>query len=308
MVPDVDVLMVPLLGGLAEWRYHRVATHSLLVLPFVGVALGWLLWRRHVRAGGDENTKWAWIALAVSTLLAHPLADAFTTYGTVLLWPWPRRFAWDAVPIVDFIFTGSLVLALLAGWIWRARERVARLAAVAALVFLAAYEAYGLRLNRRAEAEARRQAEVLKAHPDSVRAYPVLALPWLRRVVVRQGDNVAVGWISTWRPGLILFHRLKVAVGSSVDAAHRLEPVHMFEWFAMGQTVAMFDAQQGVLEIDDLRYGFPNDAQHGLWGVRVRLDAQNAPAGGVERVRRPRPQARGMLGWLWRATFRGEIK
>src|SRR5690349_11800473 len=88
MVPVEDVLMVPLLGGLAECRYHRVATHSLLVLPLVGVALGWLLWRRHVRAGGDANTKGAWIALAVSTLLAHPLADAFTTYGTVLLWPW----------------------------------------------------------------------------------------------------------------------------------------------------------------------------------------------------------------------------
>src|SRR6266540_4548461 len=97
MLPDVDVVLVPLLGGLAEWRYHRTFTHSLLVLPLVGAALGWLLWREHVRNGGQEDTKWSWIALALATLLAHPLADAFTSYGTVLLWPWPRRFAWDAV-------------------------------------------------------------------------------------------------------------------------------------------------------------------------------------------------------------------
>jgi inner membrane protein len=307
MLPDVDVVVVPLLGGLAEWRYHRAATHSLLVLPLVGLALGWLFGRADAR-GGEAGTRRAWTLLAILSLAAHPLADAFTSYGTVLFWPWPRRFAWDAVAIVDFIFTGVLLLALLIGWIGRARPRLVRLSAVAALAFLAAYEVYGLRQNARAEAEARRQAEILKAERFSVHAYPVLALPWLRRVVVRQGDGVAVGWISTWKPGLILFHRLTTAVGSSVDAAHTLEPVRMFEWFAMGQTAASYDPKLRRLEIDDLRYGFPSDAQHGIWGVRVMLDERNAPVGAVERVRRPRPPTGPMLGWLWRATFRGEIE
>jgi len=307
MLPDIDVVMVPLLGGLAEWRYHRTATHGLLVLPFVGLALGTLLWREH-RASGGESSRATWVALALAALLAHPLADAFTSYGTVLFWPWPRRYAWDALPIVDLVFSGVLLLALVLGFVWRRHAGRAQAAACAALALLVAYEAYGLHLNRVAEREARRQAEVLKAQPDQVRAYPVLLLPWLRRVVVRQGYGLAVGWVSTWRPGPIVWHRLEVAHGPAVDAARRLEPVRMFEWFAMGQTNATVQPELRQIEIDDLRYGFPNDPRHGIWGVRARLTDDGQLAGKVERVRRPRPPAGTLVGWLWRATFRGEIE
>ena len=43
MLPDVDVALIPALGGLAEWRYHRTATHGLAVLALLGVAAGWAL-------------------------------------------------------------------------------------------------------------------------------------------------------------------------------------------------------------------------------------------------------------------------
>ncbi|HET8645232.1 MAG TPA: metal-dependent hydrolase, partial [Vicinamibacteria bacterium] len=82
MLPDVDVAVIPVLGGLSEWQYHRTATHGLLVLPAAGALLGWALWRRT----GQDRAR-SWIALAVAALLAHPVADAFTSYGTVLFWP-----------------------------------------------------------------------------------------------------------------------------------------------------------------------------------------------------------------------------
>jgi inner membrane protein len=301
MLPDVDVAVIPLLGGLAEWRYHRTLTHGLGVLVAGGLALGaWLARRAGGRAG-------PWMAFAVLALAAHPLADAFTSYGTVLLWPSMRRFAWDALPIVDVFFTGALLLALAAGWRWRA-PRVGMAAALSALGFLAAYEAYGLHLNRRAEAEARRQAEALGRRPQQVRAYPVLLLPWLRRVVLREASDVRVGWVSTWAPRPIEWHAVPAAHGAMGAAARTLEPVQLFEWFAMHQTTAaVLPAADGVwVEVDDLRYGFPHAPQHGLWGVRVQLDDAGAPLGKVERIRRGRPPVGPAARWLFRATFAGD--
>src|SRR5687768_16542484 len=72
MLPDIDVVVIPLLGELAEWRYYRTVTHSLPVLAGVGLALGWWLARR-----AGVRRALPWIAFALVTLLAHPLADAF---------------------------------------------------------------------------------------------------------------------------------------------------------------------------------------------------------------------------------------
>lgn len=304
VAPDVDVLAIPVLGGLAEWRYHRTVTHGLPMLAVAGVLIGWALARRH----RGENAR-SWIGLALAALLAHPLADAFTSYGTVLLWPYDRRFAWDAVPIVDVIFTGALVLALVLGWVWRARARAAAAAGAAALAFLVIYETYGLYLNRRAEREGQRQASALGRRPADVRAYPVLLLPWLRRVVAREGTGYDVGWVSTWSPRPIQWYTLPSARGPLVDEARRLPDARMFEWFAMGQTRATIERGPGEewVEIDDLRYGFPNDPQHGIWGVRVAFDYTGARAGEVRRIRRARPPAGETARWLWRATFSGDM-
>jgi inner membrane protein len=303
MLPDVDVVTIPALGGLAEWRYHRTATHSLPVLALGAIALGWLLWRWR---GRREDAR-AWIGLAAVALLAHPLADAFTSYGTVLFWPWRRRFAWDAVAIVDVFFTGALLVALLLGWIWRGRARAAAAAAAGALAFLVLYDAYGLLLNARAQREARAQLVAQGRAPDDVHAYPVLLLPWLRRVVAREGAGHAVGWVSTWRPRPIEWYTLTSSSGPAVEAARRLPDVRMFEWFAMGQTRPLLQGSEGELavEVEDLRYGFPNDPEHGLWGVRAVLEGEGEPARGVRRIQRRRPPGGALMRWLWGATFAG---
>jgi hypothetical protein len=76
----------------------------------------------------------------------------------------------------------------------------------------------------------------------------------------------------------------------------------------MGQTRPLVRQGEGELTVDveDLRYGFPDEPQHGMWGVRVVLEADGAPAGGVRRIRRPRPVTGKMMRWLWRATFTGQ--
>ena len=62
------------------------------------------------RPGHAAPRPWFWaIPLA---LVTHPLLDAFTVYGTQLLWPLPMRpVMWSSVFIIDPLYTFSLLIA-----------------------------------------------------------------------------------------------------------------------------------------------------------------------------------------------------
>ena len=96
---------------------HRAATHSWLVLPFVTWAIWWFFKRRGGRVA-QSPSRWWWAILAC--LMAHPLLDAFTVYGTQLFWPLPMRpIMWSSLFIVDPLFTlpwfVAFALAMIAG-------------------------------------------------------------------------------------------------------------------------------------------------------------------------------------------------
>ena len=302
MTPDLDVAMNAT-GPMGEWLYHRGASHSLWFGPVVGPLVGWLLWRLH----GRRDPLAAWIGLPVVALFTHPLLDVFTSYGTMLLAPFSdRRFAWDAVAIVDPAYSLVLVAALGLGLAWGPASGRARIVAAAGLALTTAYLGYGLVLNHRAEDLARRQLAAEGVTAAEVRAYPTLLQVYLRRVVVRRGDELRVGWLSLWRPAPLEWHRFADARHPLAAAARATEEGRILEWFAMGQTAAALvpSASGTVVEIDDLRYGFPSRPQAGLWGIRVRFDPDGRIEGRPQRVDRPLPApAPVLLGQLWRGTF-----
>jgi len=300
MAPDLDVVANPV-SPMAEWLWHRGPTHALWFGPVVGPAIGWLLWKWK---GGRLRD---WIGLAIVSLFTHPLLDAFTTYGTQLLAPFSRqRFAFDAVAIIDPAY--SLVLALgLALGLWRGVGTVAaRRAAVAALGVSSAYMGLGLVVNDRAEEVARRQLAAEGVSQARVAAYPTLFQLPFRRVVARYGDEVRVGWLSLVAPRPIVWERFEAARGPAVDAARLTDEARVFEWFAMGEATPRVEATAdgAVVEMDDLRFGFPGRPKDGLWGVRVRLDAEGRPVGPGERFDRALPApASELVGRIWRETL-----
>ena len=304
MLPDADVALIPFSGPLGEWTYHRGITHSLLVVPFVAWGLAALVARRRPADGAFRR----WLTLFLVALLSHPLLDMCTTYGTQLLAPLShRRFAIDAIAIVDVAYSLMFAAALLVGWRAGLAARSSRAAAWAALVVSSLYLVHGYGLNLRAESLARQQLAAAGVRVDSVKAYPTLLQLYLRRVVVREPGAVRVGFVSLWRPGRIAWERFELPRDPLVEAARETDAGRLFEWFALGQTVGrVMDSASGkIVEIDDLRYGFPARPESGLWGIRVRFDSDGRPAGPVERVDRPLPApARVLLAQIWRETFR----
>ena len=115
-VPDLDALVLLAFGNdpVTELTWHRGPSHSLPML----LLAGWLLWRvlrrRSIRVAQAPGR---WLLAICLALLTHPLLDAFTVYGTQLLWPWPMApVMWSSIFIIDPLYTAPLLLGCLLAW------------------------------------------------------------------------------------------------------------------------------------------------------------------------------------------------
>ena len=255
-LPDLDV--VPLILSNADpvvrMTWHRGATHSLFVLPFVA----WALWAWFRRRGGrvaEAPRRWFWVFLC--TLLAHPLIDAFTVYGTQLLWPLPMPpVMWSTLFIIDPLFALPLLLACVVAWF--ARERVSAQRALACGLALAvAYVGWSVLAKSLVEREAQRalaQLGLADAPRFSV-PMPLTTQRW--RVVAMTPGGFVEGERSVRdaRPMRFVPHASDVAALHAVSgfpAAARL--LWFNHHFAKAEVV-----QDGALVLSDLRMGAEPD-------------------------------------------------
>ena len=116
--------------------HHRGVSHSVIVLPFAALPVGWLGWWRSDR----KAPIWTWVHLAFWALITHPLLDTCTSYGTQLLAPLSdQRYSTDAIGIIDLLYTTPLLVACALGSIGRIPDSLAQRAARIALVLSTLY-------------------------------------------------------------------------------------------------------------------------------------------------------------------------
>lgn len=121
-VPDLDVLLIPLLDDVAELTAHRTYTHNLLFLLLASPLLGLLLARLQpaMPLGRRDWTVFAALCLATAVAL-----DCFTAYGVPLLYPFSyATVAIASISVVDPLYTLPLIVAVI--WAWRVRARARR--------------------------------------------------------------------------------------------------------------------------------------------------------------------------------------
>jgi inner membrane protein len=298
-LPDLDV--VPLLlahDPLDQLLWHRAATHSLLLLPL----LAWALWAFFRRRGGrvaEAPRRWFWVFQA--TLLAHPLVDAFTTYGTQLFWPLPLPpVAISSIFIIDPLFTLLPAVACVVAWF--ARERVGGTRALHAGVAAAGlYLLLSLGAKWQVEREADRAlASLGLAEAPRVSApMPFNLLLW--RVVAMTPDGFVEGQRSLVADrGPMRLSRF----ASDVDAMGQVRDyraVQRLAWFNRGFMKAQ--ERDGELVLSDLRMGLEPD--YSFRFVVARRDGDGWQEVPVEQLRWPW-EARSRLKAMWRRMWTDE--
>lgn len=286
-LPDLDVL--PLLlsdDPVVRMTWHRGATHSLLLLPLVA----WALWAWFRGRGGrvaQAPRRWFWVFML--TLLAHPLVDAFTVYGTQLLWPLPLKPAmWSSVFIIDPLFTVWPLLGCVVAWFGGARP-LAQHALVVGLALSALYLGASLSAKSRVERDAEHAlaAMNLRAAPRFSVPMPFNILLW--RVVAMTPQGFVEGERSLVADrGPMRFREYPSDVREL--AAVRGHPgVQRLQWFNHGFMKA--EQRGGQLVLSDLRMGSEPD-----YSFRFAVAAREG-----EGWREIPPQ---QLQWPWQASRR----
>lgn len=110
-LPDLDVF-IKYADPISSMTYHRGFSHSLFVLSAFALMLT-IIWRL---IKPDKRYQFAWLFLTLwLTLVTHPLLDAFTSFGTQLLWPLtPTPTSWASIFIIDPLYTIPLTLGAFA--------------------------------------------------------------------------------------------------------------------------------------------------------------------------------------------------
>ncbi len=241
-LPDLDSLPIALLTDdpVALMTLHRGASHSLFVLPL----LGWAIWALFRRAGGRvAAAPGRWLLAIQLALLTHPLLDAFTVYGTQLLWPLPLPpVMWSSLFIIDPLYT----VWLLAGC-----------ALVAGLVLSTAYLGWSLAAKAMVEREAGRALAAIGLADAPRFSVPMPFNTLLWRVVAMTPEGLVEGersLVADAGPMRFRHHRSDVAAYRDVSG---FPAVQRLAWFSRGFLKA--GVRDGQLVLSDLRMGAEPD-------------------------------------------------
>jgi inner membrane protein len=300
MAADLDIFIYSLNDPTVGWTFHRHFTHSLIFIPVGGliVALPFLLMKRF--KGHKREVALA----AIIGYATHGLLDAFTSYGTQLLWPFSNlRVAWDWIGIVDPLYT----IPLLIGVIWTTRTRKPK-AARLALFLTSLYICFGGWQHHRA-VETQRQLAAMRGH--QIEYSRVMPAPgWLifwRSVYISGGrlyaDGVETPWFNSslalkgGSADVTTFDDLPPKAQTNAEARRRFG---VFHWFADG-LIAPVSISDGISDAyGDMRITASVEGLTPLWGL------QFDPASGDSRRWTPPPGQRRELGRMVRALVFGD--
>ena len=262
LAPDLDVLVQASDDPLLFLTFHRQFSHVLVFIPLgallcAGVAFPFV--RR--RLGFPAIYGYCLVGYA-----SHGLLDAFTSYGTQLLWPASDvRVAWNQIAVVDPLFTVPLLGAVVAAMVWRS-PRWARLGCVWALVVLSA----GGVQRERAQAVALEVAANRGHTPTEALAKPSFGngLVW-KTLYEHAGryyvDAVRLGFDPLVYPGVdvprLVIERDLPWLEPDTRQARDLE---RFRWFSSDH-LARDPADPN--RVIDVRYSMVPNEIEALWGI-----------------------------------------
>lgn len=275
LVPDFDII-AGLWGPWASLKYHRGPTHSFIILAALALPVGWLC-KKLARSEADLSN---WVGLAALSLLTHPVIDWFTSYGTCLLWPLTdRRFAIDALPIIEPVYSIPLLLVTICGLTGLCKPERSKLLAIGALIFTTFYAGWGYNNSQNLIHEGTRLFQARGFEPVEVRATPTLLNLLVFRVCARDLNNrFMVTYLRKDRQQpLSDIVTLNSADDEFVRKALADYRGNLFKWFTMNMLYAESLTQPDgghKVYLHDMRYGMLLAPGLSLFSAEADFDKQ----------------------------------
>lgn len=298
-LPDLDILFTPLFDHAGWLWWHRGPSHSLLMMTLASLLLARPL-SRWWQADKVTPMLAGWFVFLV--LSTHVLIDCFTTYGTLVCWPFDTtRIAFNNLFIIDPLFTLPMLLAL----IWIAllkkpaqlprRRRVNLIGLGLACLYVGLSFGAKALASRGFEADLTRQGMTPLRRFESPTAFNII----LWRSVVDTGESFWVGYRSILDASSEPTRWTIYPKGrDSCVKMGELRELQLIEHFSSGWWIARPHAKG--LWIADLRFGEIRewDSRDGMVDHRMSFSWNLLPDEERNRLRplpRTRPEMKEML-------------
>ena len=190
--PDSDFILM-LFGTTSYLKYHRGITHSILMMPLWALLLAGLF-------SLLSRGRYGWRAFYGTCLLGvftHIFGDVITSYGTMVFAPFSDyRLEIPTTFIIDWYFTGIIVLGLLASYLSKQYQQQFAMTGFGVLLCYVLAQAWWQRLAK-AEAYASIPAKILQRAKLAVLPQPVSPFNW--KIIVETPDRYYVRYLNLFR-------------------------------------------------------------------------------------------------------------
>ncbi|MCY3859976.1 MAG: metal-dependent hydrolase [Gammaproteobacteria bacterium] len=270
MAPDLDIFITSDVDPLMFLVFHRQFTHALIFIPIGALIVAGCLFpflRKSV------EFKYIYLACLLG-YATHGFLDSCTSYGTQLFWPFTDyRVAWNTVSVLDPAFTFPLLLAVIAGLIWR-RHWLPWIG----LAWVVTYLSLGVIQSQRALDAGEQLAQARGHVPERLTIKPSIANQLLWRSIYEHED---VYYVDAIRVGLTT---KPMKCGSSATA-EVLDTDEHLPWLGTGQQLVDVDRfswfSQDYVAMDphvtnriiDVRYSTVPNQLVALWGIELDPNA-----------------------------------
>jgi inner membrane protein len=253
-LPDLDILVAPLLDNAANLWWHRGPSHSLLVMVLASWALSSPLAKLWKREKISRALAGWFVFMAWST---HVLIDCFTVYGTSVLWPFSEhRVGFNHLFIIDLFFTMPMLVALVWLAFLRTKKQLPKRRRLNAwgLGISAAYALLSVGMKFVAsdgfEADLKRRGVSYERRMEAPTPFNII----LWRCVVDRGDELWVGYRTVWENDdtqvrWTVYPRGAEALAGMED----MREVKTLKWFSDGWWIARAHVKGAW--VGDLRFG-----------------------------------------------------
>ncbi len=252
-LPDLDILVYPLLDNTAQLSWHRGLSHSLLAMLVMAPLCGYLLNKIHQSKAPPQRASWTcfWI------FFTHVLIDCFTVYGTQIFEPFSSlRVGFNNFFIIDPLFTLPLLFGTVGAVIlhknpiWRFRLNTLGLA-ISSVYVLWSFTAKAM-IHQRFNAELQRQGIEVTRHMTHATAFNTL----LWRSLSEGPDGYWIGYASLLDSEDDVVFRFVPRKAELIAPIKETRGVQQLLWFS--QDFYMARVRDGKLTFSDLRFGeFP---------------------------------------------------
>jgi inner membrane protein len=190
--PDIDFIS-RLFGMTAYLNFHRGFTHSVLLIPLWAILLAWLF---ATISRGRYHWK-QFLPICLLSLSIHIFADIITAYGTEVLSPFSNlRLSIPTTFIIDFYFSGIILVAILSASFLKQHARRIALSGVIVLMVYVLMQGYWMRM---AVSEAYASVPTRITLDSRVAAIPQPLSPFNWKLIIETKDNYYVRYINLYR-------------------------------------------------------------------------------------------------------------